>query len=321
VIRDAKLREHDPILGIVNLPLKDVLSKASAVTGMYSLQEGVGFGRANISVLFKSFKAELPPNLSGWDTGTVHVLSDVTIEVDEAHADKLHGDQLLLHTTESDSKIPGKKSSTEGQGVTWTIDPNVRLPTYSRYQSALQFEIGGGGMINSDPEAFATLWLQDIPDDKETQIRIPLVVSSKPKQLRQNYINDQTAKTHEYERIGYLSCTVMLDSGLDADHEQAVGRNEALRHNFETWEHIEGQAQQAEKNAHAADDGVIDKDEKKAIDRAHKRELASRHRGSMQFAPVRTAIWMKDGIKARASSMKDKVTGKKEREPTVETEA
>jgi hypothetical protein len=32
-------------------------------------------------------------------------------------------------------------------------------------------------------------------------------------------VNDQTAKTHKYEVVGYLTCTLVLDSGLDPDHE------------------------------------------------------------------------------------------------------
>jgi hypothetical protein len=44
VVRDSRLREKDPILGIVNLPLAELLSDASEVTGLYSIQEGVGYG-------------------------------------------------------------------------------------------------------------------------------------------------------------------------------------------------------------------------------------------------------------------------------------
>lgn len=38
-----------------------------------------------------------------------------------------------------------------------------------------------------------------------------------------------------------------------------------------------GQAKQAEVNAHADDDGVIDDEEQKQIDRAHKKALESRY--------------------------------------------
>ena len=44
VVRDSRLREKDPILGIVNLPLAELLSDASEVTSLYSIQEGVGYG-------------------------------------------------------------------------------------------------------------------------------------------------------------------------------------------------------------------------------------------------------------------------------------
>jgi len=44
VVRDSRLRENDPILGIVDLPLRDILTDASEVTRLYALQEGVGFG-------------------------------------------------------------------------------------------------------------------------------------------------------------------------------------------------------------------------------------------------------------------------------------
>ena len=32
-------------------------------------------------------------------------------------------------------------------------------------------------------------------------------------------VNDQTLQTHKYEVVGWLTCTVVLDSGLDPDHE------------------------------------------------------------------------------------------------------
>lgn len=62
------------------------------------------------------------------------------------------------------------------------------------------------------------------------------------------------------------------------------------------------------------DDGKLDKEEKSAIKRAHARELASRHRGIMQFRAMRTAVWMKDGVKSRLGSGKNKAAGKSSRQ-------
>jgi hypothetical protein len=44
VVRDSRLREKDPILGIVNLPLSELFTESSEVTRLFSIQEGVGFG-------------------------------------------------------------------------------------------------------------------------------------------------------------------------------------------------------------------------------------------------------------------------------------
>ena len=45
VIRDSRLREADPILGIVSVRLSEVFAEASSVTQMYAITEGIGFGK------------------------------------------------------------------------------------------------------------------------------------------------------------------------------------------------------------------------------------------------------------------------------------
>ena len=73
------------------------------------------------------------------------------------------------------------------------------------------------------------------------------------------------------------STTVLLDSGLDADHEE-YAETQTKRHEFETYDQAEGQAVLAEKNATADDDGVIDKQEAAAIKAAHAKALRAQHR-------------------------------------------
>lgn len=45
VIRDSRLREADPILGVVSVRLSEVFAEASSVTQVYAITEGVGFGK------------------------------------------------------------------------------------------------------------------------------------------------------------------------------------------------------------------------------------------------------------------------------------
>lgn len=55
----------------VNIKLQHLFAEASEVTRLFAIEEGIGFGRVNVSLLFKPVKVELPPNLLGWETGTV----------------------------------------------------------------------------------------------------------------------------------------------------------------------------------------------------------------------------------------------------------
>jgi len=66
-------------------------------------------------------------------------------------------------------------------------------------------------------------------------------------------------------------------------------------------DHIEGEALIAERNVHAGDDGVIDRQERRDIKLAKQRQLENRQRGIAGFKPYRTIKWMGRGIKDRVS--------------------
>ena len=76
----------------------------------------------------------------------------------------------------------------------------------------------------------------------------------------------------------------------------------------------------AEQNAHANDDGVVDRAEQKQINRAKTQALHARHRGVMGYSAARGSVWAKDGVKDRARSLKNSIMGKKERDQTVKSE-
>ncbi|KAG9019015.1 hypothetical protein FRB90_007187 [Tulasnella sp. 427] len=318
VVRDSRLRERDPILGIVNLPLADILTEGSEVTRLYSIQEGVGFGRANISLLFKSVKLELPRAALGWDTATVEISKPLALTIkDKSKAAWItKGTNMVVSTTDSTDQLSKSEATFDSASgsLSWKFDV-LRLPVYTRYASSVYFEFGTGGLLNRKPDAIAVLWLNDIVDDEETTVDVPVVVGKDLAQLRQNFLNDFTKKTHEYEVIGTLKVQLRVDAGLDMDHEKNA-KSQVRRHAFEAYDHIEGEAQVAEKLAHAGDDGVIDKQERKEIKAANQRQLENRQRGVAGYKPYRTMKWIKQGIKSRIHPDKPA-----KREPTVNSEA
>ena len=238
VIRDSRLREADPILGIVSLRLADVFKDASSVTKVYAITEGIGFGKANISLAYRGVQATLPKNMLGWDTGTVEIES-ATLEVNDSHAADFAAEKTRLRVVTADMTevLPKKEAEVSGNNVTWHMDP-LRLPVYSRYQSSIVFEIGKsrGPLstlgIKSEPDAVAVLWMQDLCDDIDQEVRLPVFTSDNIQNLRQQAINDQTAKHHNFTHVGTLTTRITLHSGLDEDHEKLRLR-QSRRHALE----------------------------------------------------------------------------------------
>ncbi|KAI0074714.1 hypothetical protein K474DRAFT_1665159 [Panus rudis PR-1116 ss-1] len=325
-VRDARVRENDPVLGIVTVKLSELFKNSSEVTRLFSLQEGVGYGRANISFLFRQVKTDLPRSMLGWDTGTVEVAGPITIEPISSFTEGFHTKKLELSTTEDSYKVPTSAADVqEGGKVIWNIatseEEKIRLPVYNRYSSAVVFEIGSGGIgpLGADSDYVALLWLKDVVDDEETPVRVPVLRSKDLKQVRQNYINEQTAKTHQYDIVGWLTCTIVLDSGLDPDHaDHQETRPE--KHRYEAYDRVEGQQAIAERTAQIENKDDLPKKDRKAIEDEKKHQLNMRHRGVMQYKPARTAKWSKEGIKKRAHDLKNKITGEKDRVPAVESE-
>jgi hypothetical protein len=321
-VRDARVRENDPVLGIVTIPLRDLFKTSSEVTRLFSIEEGIGYGRVNASLLFRQVKLDVPRSFIGWDTGTLEILDNIHVESTDDFDFKTK--KLVISTTEEEYKAPTSSAIVTDGDIHWDLPVDkVRLPVYNRYASAVLFEIGSGGIgpIGQDSDFVAVQWLQDIPDEEETHIRIPVIKSKDLEQVRQNYINDQCAKTHKYQVVGWLTCTMRLDSGLDHDHATHQEARDD-KHRYEAFECVEGQAALAEENAQRVDEnGELPKKDQKAMENEKKRQLQLRHRGVMQFAPVRTATWSKQGIKQRMHNFKNILTGDKDRKPTVESEA
>lgn len=318
VVRDSRVREKDPILGIVNIPLKKLFTESSEVNQMWSIQEGVGFGRVNITCLFKGVDTKLPPPMLGWETGTVELLQPMEINILPEHQQSfnLKDRTVTVSTTDSTEKVPSKLSEGDDSRITWDID-QLRLPVYSRYNTALTFQIGSTGVGPlAKPKALASLWLKELEDDVEKEIKIPVVIGKDLKTLKLNALNENAHKGHDFTTVGYLTTTVRIDRGLDPDHEKHT-KTQTRRHTYEAYDHIEGQSVIAEKNATLLEDGEMSKSDKKTLDAAHKKSLHNRHRGVYQFRPYRTAIWMKEGVKRRITPKGSAA----KRDPMVKSEA
>jgi hypothetical protein len=175
-----------------------------------------------MSLGFRGMKTRFAKNMRGWQTGTLEV-GDVQVEMDpHARADfNVKSTSLTILTSDAQENLSKKEAEIHGESVFWESE-DLRMPIYSRYSSSVVFELGAGGTIKSligkgGPKAIAVLWLQDLTDDVEQSVKLPIFIGKDLENLRQNAINDQTAKHHDFELAGWMTVVLKLSSGLDLD--------------------------------------------------------------------------------------------------------
>lgn len=239
-VRDQRNREHDPILGVVPLRLSDILTTSSQVTRWYPLDGGIGFGRVRVSILFRSIETRLPPKMLGWDVGTFEFLSHQIVATGWAQNTK-----LKLRTGGSVGKIGRDQchKNEAGDGVTWDVSAasghHVRLPVKYRYRSPLIFEFHVAGKRGA--AAYASIWLQNLVDNEETPIDIPIWKTKNSNRLIQNYITEENVKAfmdkglEDLQEVGRLQFRGRFKAGMDESHRDFVVDNDT-RETYETFE-------------------------------------------------------------------------------------
>ncbi|KAI0020399.1 C2 domain-containing protein [Xylariomycetidae sp. FL0641] len=238
-VRDARNRQHDPIIGVVPLKLSDILQTSSQSSRWYPLDGGIGFGRIRISLLFRSVELKLPPQQLGWAVGTFEFTSD---KITSTFTGNGHGKiKLKMRTGGSSASIKREQCTAEGDSVSWNIsgithNPRPRLPVRYRYRSPIFVEFHLPEKRH--PEFFAALWLQTVVDNEEQDFDIPVWRCNNSMRLSQNFVTPENFKSVpdiNIEEHGRLRFRGRFKAGTDRDHLRFVSDNDS-RETIETWE-------------------------------------------------------------------------------------
>ncbi|TFK47367.1 hypothetical protein OE88DRAFT_1666098 [Heliocybe sulcata] len=244
VVRDQRMRENDPVLGMVFLKLSDLLVNASEITRFYSLEHGVGYGQIRISVLFRPVQAKLPQSLLGFDTGTL-VVRNVRAKPDAQHADELAKCELHMKTYTSSAKLSRSTSEKQEDGsITWSASDPSEIPVQKRYSSAFMVAFKSSSVLTgSKKRALAVLWLRDLVDNEAQTITVTLWQSEDYERLKQNYVppdGDLSAWDEDKEKmhkIGTVELDVAFTPGITAAHEGIMNRkNKAMKQQWEEFD-------------------------------------------------------------------------------------
>ena len=152
--------------------------------------------------------------------------------------------KISLRTGGSTGLIPRSicTALTDTNGYCWGIadankNKSIRLPVKYRYRSPVVFELIGAG--KRSPEAWAVLWLQNLTDNEESSIDLPIWWTSSPMRLTQNYITEESCHNEvaleDLKQVGRLQFKGRFKAGMDESHEAFIADNDS-RETYEMWE-------------------------------------------------------------------------------------
>ena len=299
-VRDSRIHEDDPLLGIVYLNLNQFFSKRCQVKDQFPLVGGIGYGKATISIVFRSLELKLPQQLLGWDYGTLEITKVSSQDLPQ----DLRGLRLKLR-----SSVNHGKMYANGNDGTWTgkRDRSIKLAIRKRHASCLVVEFRKSSVAMDKTPAFATLWLKDIPDDEDTTVDMAVWAGDEVslKRAQANCLTDAG------DQKGSLQVSLRFWHGLGSAHQRLASKNPNLKDvmevldtasdNKEVRDEMEGsdttsssssdsdddhEAKRVETNGH---DSELQKDGKRGPIQQmkdykdHHEQLHRQHRGVMQW--------------------------------------
>lgn len=242
-VRDARPDENDALIGIVHLPLGEIFKNRSQVNGFYPLTGGIGYGRVRISMVWRSVQLQARPEQIGWDYGTIEISPSISTTDVPGDLSEL---KVKWHSNISSGKMyPHKENST------WQTRKgrSLYLAVHSRYATCLSLRLKRNGRLLAKDKtaAFAVLWLRDIPDDCEKEVRLPI------------YTGDYKRATScvlekPGEQIGSITVKMTFWSGLGAGHQRWASKDADVR---QVMEVLDTARDNYEAKRNAEDRGIV----------------------------------------------------------------
>lgn len=187
----------------------------------------MGHGRVRVSLLFRPVEAKLPPNLLGFDTGTVEV-RDIAVKSQEDLSNcEVRMKATTLPGEEKESRKNAEKR--EGGRIVWSHDEISRIPVRQRYGTALLVSFRDTvGFKSSRRKALAVLWLRDLVDHEEGPVEIALWRAKHDdySRLKLKYVPPNGSLEYwdsdreKVERIGSVFLDLVFRPGISERHHE-----------------------------------------------------------------------------------------------------
>lgn len=311
-VRDARVSEDDPIIGIVHLPLYEVFKDRSQINEFYPLSGGIGYGRIRISMVWRSVQLQAPSEALCWDHGTVDVQSSPS---SDGIPENLHGYKMKFFTDLGSGKMYPSKN---GNGWATKNDQSLKLPVKRKYSSSLAIQFRHTGMLSDKVPGFAVLWLKDLPDDEEREFELTIWKGDYQRATK-------NAIPECGEKLGTIKLKLTWWNGLGAAHNRWAAKENNIhdvaevlataRDNYETManekevgivdSNATDSSSEEENNGgeNEANGGKANPVQRLKAFKKHQEGLDRGNRGLMQWKLPRTAQWAAHKVERTESKL------------------
>ena len=221
-VRDSRVHENDPLLGMIYLPLCHLFEKRSQIVDTYPLVGGIGYGRARISMVFRSVELQAPCELLGWDYGT--------LEISRVEAGRTLSEDLRNFKTKFRSSVASSKMAPDNESKgNWKPKhhkDSIFIAVKKRYSTPLIVEFYRSAVLGDSMPAFAVFWLKDIPDEEEETITMQVWKGSKDGIKRAQSCIGYNGIDENERPLGELKVTMKFWRGLSGYHKGLARRGQ-----------------------------------------------------------------------------------------------
>jgi C2 domain len=223
-VRDSRVHENDPLLGIIYLPLSHLFQKRAQIVDTFPLVGGIGYGRARISLVFRSIELQAPRELLGWDYGTLEITD---VDASNDLPDDLRNLKIKFGTSIASAKMTPAHER-KGKWEPKHHKDAIFVPVKKRYSTCLMAEFYRSAMISDSTPAFAVLWLKDVPDEEEKTVMMQVWKGSKDGIKPAKSCVGYNGTDENEKPLGALKVTLKFWRGLSGYHKGLARRgNEA----------------------------------------------------------------------------------------------
>ncbi|KAI1425255.1 hypothetical protein F5Y12DRAFT_385275 [Xylaria sp. FL1777] len=268
-VRDAREREDDGLIGVVYLPLSKTFKEQSQVINSYSLTGGIGFGKARISMVWRSVKLRLPPHITGWDYGTLQIRG--AVKPKGGLDNSLTSHRIKIRTNTGRVKLYPSDGVWERKGKG---SEELFMAVRKRYSSAMVVEFRQSTIGPDKTLAFAVLWLHELTDEEDETKCLKVWKGNKESFHKAQTCCEFDGSGEKDELLGEIEIPVRFWRGLSGYHKSfaAQSKNEDMRNVMECLDTITDEGLGDGSND---EDGVSDEvdEEEEEDDRICRRKL------------------------------------------------